>query len=102
MKLWQLSAVLGFEQEISDRYLGTYKREDGQKELDEFIIEKALTDSQLRYYVASNNSLRLMPEDLYLQGQGVKIIEILSVLDAYKKYGADAITEVVDYGSYNL
>ncbi len=103
MKLWQLLAVLGSEDTVIDKYFSDVDTlEKGKTEVDENIIQAALTESILRYYVTSDNYLRLMPEAEFLLEQGISTIEILSVLDAYKKFGSDAITEVIDYGSYNL
>ncbi len=101
MKLWQLLAVL--EKSISDKYFATLDPvANGRTDIDENEVLAALSESKLEYYVTSDNYLRLMPEDPYALSHGKTIVEILSVLNTYKKFGANAITEVVDYGCYEL
>jgi hypothetical protein len=103
MKLWQLLAVLGSENILIDKYFSDVDTvEKGKTDVDKSTILASLAESKLQYYVTSDNYLRLMPKVNYLLDQGISIIETLSVLEAYKKFGGDAITEVIDYGSYNL
>ncbi len=104
MKVWQLSAVLSCgEITIFEKYCsGVDTIELGRTEVDQHIVRAALGESKLQYHVTSQHYLRLMPEPEFLKEIGIETVEILSVLEAYEKFGGDAITEVVDYGSFNL
>ena len=103
MKLWQISAVLGFEREIFLQYFGNIDIPgNGQVDVDEYLIVKALENSKLKYYVTSHNYLRLYPDSQPIQDLKPDEIKPFNVLEAYKKYGGDAITQVMDYGSWQI
>jgi|GEM_PF-6231372 len=101
MKKWQLSAIVSDEPDVM-KLLNYNADEDTQSIMNEADVLKILIKSSKTYFVTSHNYLRASPIPVELVSNGISIVETMSVVDAYKKYGADAITEVIDYGSYNL
>ena len=96
MKIWQLLACLSDEREIFKEYMGDIDVvEKGRDEADEVKVQNALKKSKKKYFVSPDNYLRL-----YTNQNGK--IKKISISEAYKKYGGDAITEVIDYGSFNF
>ncbi len=103
MKIWQLCAVLLDETLIFDNFFhGIDIVEKGRDDIEDELVLDALSRSSKRYYVTSHNYLRLMPEDDYLIKRGIYLKEELSAVAAYKKFGGNAITEVIDYGCFDL
>jgi hypothetical protein len=76
----------------------TSKLIDWQELIDEELIIAALSKSSKKYIVTSNNYLRLLKEI----NLGLVVLEEMPIVQAYLRFGANAIVEVLDYGSYNL
>lgn len=103
MKLWQIAAVLGFEREIYLKYFGELNSvENGAMDIDESIIIKSLEESNLKFHITSHNYLRLYPDSQPMEDWDTRKIEPISALEAYKRFGGGAITEVIDYGSWQI
>jgi hypothetical protein len=103
MKVWQIKACLEFEDEIFCQYFdGIDLIKNGQDNVDNSLAVEILGESKKMFYLTSHGYLRLYPEDLHLKGKGITAIKILTIKEAYAEYGGDAITEVFDYGSFNV
>jgi hypothetical protein len=76
----------------------TSKLIDWQELIDEELIIAALSKSSKKYIVTSTNYLRLFKEN----NLGLFVSEEMPIVQAYLRFGANAIVEVLDYGSYNL
>ncbi|PTT77865.1 MULTISPECIES: hypothetical protein [unclassified Chryseobacterium] len=101
MKYWQLAACIAEEKEIFNQYLGSIDLiKYGRENISEDIVHEAFLKSKVKMFITSDNSLGLNYND-YLKKINCNIIETLTILEAYKRYG-DKITEVFDYGSLNL
>lgn len=96
MKLWQIMNVLSDEKDIFQKYFHSYR--DFQQDIPQDLVINAFGQSKKVFLVTDMGYLRLnLPND------GItKSVETLSVLEAYKRFGGDAINEVIDYGSFNI
>lgn len=102
MKYWQLSVCLLHEKEIHKKYLGNIDLlVYGRNEVSDEIIRESFAKSKIQYYIISNNTLRVNINDS-LESIGLEILETITILQAFERFGGDAITEVFDYGSYDL
>lgn len=103
MKIWQIKACLEFEDEIFREYFGEIDLiSNGQNDVEESLILEMLGKSKKMFYLTSHGFLRLYPEDLYLKSKGIVVVKIFTIQQAFIEYGGDAITEVFDYGSFNV
>lgn len=102
MKYWQLAACLASEKEIYKEYLGNYDLLfEGRNEVSDKIVRESLAKSKMKYFIISNNTLRLDLSDS-LKETGLEVLKAIPILEAFDRFGGDVITEVFDYGSYNL
>lgn len=100
MKLWQISAVLGFERKIYLKYFGELNSvENDTMDIEESLIIKSLEESNLNFHITYENYIRLYPDSRPMTDWDTREIEPISALEAYKRFGGGAITEVMDYGS---
>lgn len=96
MKLWQISACLAGQEKIKEEYFGEIDFiAKGRDNAPEEKVISALSKSKLMYFVTPELRLRLYT------GKETDASPI-TILEAYKRYGGDAITEVIDYGSYDV
>ena len=104
MKLWQINVCTESENEIFLEYFKDIDTiENGINVIDDKIVKDIFGKSKKKFYVADNNYLRFYPEiNNYLREKIVSYGNVLTILEAFEKYGGDAITEVFDYGSFNL
>ncbi len=98
MMYWQLSAILSDEPTIKKKYLPDNLIEIGRTEVYEDIVLSALVESTKIYYTTEINTLREFGKGY----RGEKILEKFPILEAYYRYGGDAISEVIDFGSWGL
>ncbi|MCA6381569.1 MAG: hypothetical protein IM606_05955 [Cytophagales bacterium] len=96
MKLWQIKNILSDEIEIYNNHFLSFQ--NYQEEIPAKLVIEALEKSRKIFIVTDKGYLRLnLPND-----KSSKVIGNLSVVEAYKKYGSNAINEVIDYGSFNV
>lgn len=103
MKYWQLSVCLSEEKELRKKFLGDIDViKYGRDDVPEQITLDALSKSNEKFFVLSNNYLRSSnTKENTLKEMKNDIREIISILEGYKRYG-EKITEVFDYGSLDL
>ncbi len=106
MKFWQILACLSQQKNIIDKYFPDYELGRGNDDIDEKTLVAALKESKELYYLIDFNGqilLRLMPirKDI-LEGEISILEKEIPIIQAYLRFGGDAITEVVDYGSAEI
>ena len=67
----------------------------GGDEVDNSIVINTLSQSNKIYCIDSENILRVYQ-------QGMNNIQTMRILEAYNLYGADAVTEAIDKGSFKV
>ena len=95
MIVWQLMNVLSQEKELLEQLKSTLY---GQH-LSEELTLKFLSQSKEKFSVCLDGNLR-SDESNYSFKLDVK--EELNALEAYRKYGGKALSDVIDYGSWKI
>lgn len=102
MKYWQLSACLAEEKNIHNKYLGEIDLlKQGIDDISDEIVKQSFSESKVKYIITTDNILRLELDE-YSKSLGLRIKETISILEAFNRYGGNAVTEVFDYGSFDL
>lgn len=104
MKIWQLLTILNHENRLLKKYLGEYDNQNnyGQIDVKDKVVKEVLYECNVQYYITSHGYLREMPENLSLRDSGIYLVEVISALEAYNRFGEKALTEVSDYGTFEL
>ena len=95
MIVWQLMNVLA-ENKESIEILSTYNSSDI---LPEPMVVKFLSSSQEVFSICKDGNLRSNVENYAFK---IEVIEILNALEAYQRFGGQALSEVIDYGSWKI
>lgn len=95
MIVWQLKNVLSSNRALIEEL----KQFPNFDSLSEELTIKFLAESEEVFSVCSDGNLRL-GEQKYAFDIGVT--EELNAIEAYKKFGGQALSEVIDYGSWSI
>lgn len=95
MKVWQLMNILSGNKEL----LTQLKKYDSQEVLPNSIVIALLSQSEELFSVCTDGNLR-SESTKYSFDIGVK--EELNAVEAFQRYGGNALCEVIDFGSCNI
>ena len=96
MKIWQLSVCLFNENHIINQYFNNMDFvTHGRDSVNDSIILSALAQSNKVMCIDGSNILRLYDQEM-------TNVQTMSILEAYNRYGGDAITEAIDKSSFKI
>lgn len=95
MIVWQLMNVLSKKRELIEQ-LKCYSTKDF---LEEDIVIEFLSQSDEVFSICSDGNLRSRKTNY---GFDIGLLEELNAVEAYKKFGGNALSEVIDKGSWKI
>ena len=95
MKVWQLMNVISSNKELLEQLKG----HDYNEVLSSSMIISILSQSDELFSVCADGNLRLRATKYSFD---IGIEEELTAVEAFQRYGGNALSEVIDYGSYKI
>lgn len=105
MKVWELAVCLfGEDEKLFDEYFGDVDTvKNGRNDIEHDLVKKILNQCEREYYLTSHGHMRLWPEsEKAMKERNIEVAEVISILEAFERYGGGPIAEVVDKGSYKV
>lgn len=95
MKVWQLMNILSSNKELLEQL----KEYDYQEILQSSVVITILSQSKELFSVCADGNLRSWSTNYSFD---IQAGEVLNAVEAFQRYGGNALCEIIDYGSYKI